>query len=107
MAIRPARIRRRTRRRKALAYRRIIVPLVPEVESEVAMALAAELADDRGASITAIVIIEVPAELPLEAHMLDEEAAAKRVLEEARAIGGSRGVPVKARTLRARLAGGG
>jgi nucleotide-binding universal stress UspA family protein len=37
--------------------------------------------------------------------MLDEEAAAKRVLEEARAIGGSRGVPVKARTLRARLAG--
>ena len=69
------------------------------------MALAAELADDRSSTITAVVVVEVPAELPLEAHMLDEERAAKLALEEARAIGYSRGVGVRTQTLRARLAG--
>jgi APA family basic amino acid/polyamine antiporter len=92
-------------RRRPLAYRRIVVPLVTGVESETAMALAAELADDRGATITAVVVVEVPAELPLEAHMLEEEAEAKRTLEDARAIAYSRGVNVRTQTLRARLAG--
>jgi nucleotide-binding universal stress UspA family protein len=92
-------------RRRPLAYRRIVVPLVADVESETAMALAAELADDRAATITAVVVIEVPAELPLEAHMLEEEREAKRTLEDARAIGYSRGVNVRAQTRRARLAG--
>ena len=40
-----------------------------------------------------------------EAHMLDEESAAKRALEDARAIASSRGVRVRARVLRARVAG--
>ena len=69
------------------------------------MALAAELADDKGSRITAVVVVEVPAALPLEAHMLEEEGAAKRALEEARAIGYARGVNVRTCTLRARLAG--
>ena len=69
------------------------------------MALAAELAEDRGSTITAVVVIEVPPELPLEAHMLEEEGAAKRTLEAARAIGAARGVNVRTQTLRARLAG--
>jgi basic amino acid/polyamine antiporter, APA family len=95
----------RTARRRALAYRRIVVPLTEQVESETAMALAAELAEDRGSTITAVVVIEVPAELPLDAHMLEEEADAKRTLEDARAIGYARGVNVRTRTVRARLAG--
>ena len=81
------------------------MPLDAGAESETAMALAAELADDRGSTITAVVTIEVPPELPLEAHMLEEEGAAKRTLEVARAIGASRGVSVRTQTLRARLAG--
>jgi nucleotide-binding universal stress UspA family protein len=92
-------------RSPGLAFHRIVVPLVAGDESEAAMALAAELAADRGACITAVAVIEVEPELPLEAHMLDEEARAKRVLEEAHAIGGSHGVAVRARTLRARQAG--
>jgi basic amino acid/polyamine antiporter, APA family len=91
--------------RSGLAYRRIVVPLVAGVESETAMALAAELAADRGSTITAIVVVEVPAALPLNAHMLQEEAEAKRTLEDARAIGYARGVRVRTQTLRARLAG--
>lgn len=69
------------------------------------MALAAELADDHGSTITAVVVVEVPATLPLDAHMLEDEVAAKGVLEEARAIGYARGVNVHTRVLRARLAG--
>jgi basic amino acid/polyamine antiporter, APA family len=82
-----------------------VVPLVAGAESETAMALAAELAHDRGSIITAVVAIEVPPELPLEAHMLEEEREAKRTLEAARAIGAARGVNVRTQTLRARLAG--
>lgn len=93
------------RRRGAFEYRRIVVPLTEQVESETAMALAAELAEDRGSTITAVVVIEVPAELPLDAHMVEEEADAKRTLEDARAIGYARGVNVRTRTVRARIAG--
>jgi len=101
MAVRAAELRRR----QALAYRRILVPLVSDEESETAMALAAELADDYGSRITAVVVVEVPPALPLDAHMLEDEAAAKRVLEDARAIGYARGVNVRTKVLRARLAG--
>jgi nucleotide-binding universal stress UspA family protein len=90
---------------RALAYRRIVVPLLANEESETAMSVAAELADDHGSTITAVVVIEMPAQLPLDAHMLEEEAAAKRTLEDARAIGSHRGVNVRCRTVRARLAG--
>lgn len=69
------------------------------------MALAAELADDHGSRITAVVVVEVPAALPLEAHMLEEEVEAKRALEDVRAIAYARGVGVCTRTVRARLAG--
>lgn len=100
MAVRPAPLRRPT-----VVYRRILVPLVADQESETAVALAAELAGDYGSTITAVVVVEVPAALPLDAHMLEEEAAAKRALEDARAIASARGVRVRARVLRARDAG--
>jgi len=63
------------------------------------------LFDEHGATISAVVVIEVPKQLPLDAHMLEEESDARKLLEEARAIGASRGVAVRARVLRARGAG--
>jgi basic amino acid/polyamine antiporter, APA family len=90
---------------RPIAHRRILVPLVADVESETAMALAAELAEDHGSTITAVVVVEVAAELPLEAHMLEQELEAKWALEDARAIGASRGLKVRTHVLRARLAG--
>ncbi len=101
MAVRAAELRRRP----AVAYRRILVPLIADEESETAVALAAELADDSGSRITAVVVVEVPPALPLDAHMLEEEAAAKRALEDARAIAYARGVGVRTEVLRARVAG--
>jgi nucleotide-binding universal stress UspA family protein len=94
-----------TLRRPGLSYRRIVVPLDVSEESEAAMALAAELADEHGTSIDVVVAIELPPQLPLEAHMLEEEAAARRVLEDARAIAGSCGLRVRTRVVRARQAG--
>jgi nucleotide-binding universal stress UspA family protein len=85
-------------RPRGLAYRRIVVPLVGR-DSETSVALAAELASEQGASIIAVVVIELPAELPLEAHMLEEEAQARRLIEEARAIAGSYGVRVRGRVV--------
>jgi nucleotide-binding universal stress UspA family protein len=87
-------------------YRRIVVPLADDDdESETGVELAAELAPDGGASITAVVVIEVPAALPLDAHMHDEEAAARRALDKAHAIAERRGVSLRERVVRARARG--
>jgi nucleotide-binding universal stress UspA family protein len=87
-------------------YRRIVVPLADDDdESETGVELAAELAPDGGASITAVVVIEVPPALPLDAHMHDEEAAARRALDKAHAIAERRGVTLRERVVRARARG--
>ena len=74
-------------------------------EAQPAVSVAAQLAAERGAEITAVVVIELPIELPLEAHMDAEEARARRLLEEARAIAGAHGVRLRARVVRGREAG--
>jgi nucleotide-binding universal stress UspA family protein len=95
----------RTSRADRVVYRRIVVPLGDDDESELGVALAAELAPEGGAAITAVVVIEVPPELPLDAHMHDEEALARRALEKANAIAASRGVRLRSRIVRARACG--
>ena len=74
-------------------------------ESELGVAIAAELAPEAGASITAVVVIEIPAALPLDAHMEQEEAVARRALDKAHAIAASRGVRLQERVVRARARG--
>jgi nucleotide-binding universal stress UspA family protein len=88
-----------------LAYRRIVVPIAGDDDSETGVALAAELAPEGGASITAVFVIEVPTELPLDAHMDDEEHAARAALEKAHAIAAGRGVRLHERIVRARARG--
>ena len=68
------------------------------------MAIACRLAAERRTSVTAVSVIEVPAELPLDAHMTDEEEQLKPVLAEASAIAELYGVRVEARILRGRAA---
>lgn len=81
------------------------MPVVDREVSEQAVALACRLAADRGAKVTAVSVIEVPVELPLGAHMVEEEAEAKRLLAEAAAIGDLHGVSVEQEILRGRVAG--
>ena len=85
-----------------LGYRRILVPVGDNPESEKAMDVACRLAEARSGVITAVAVVEVPPLLPLDAPMLDEEAHAHQLLERASAITDSYGVGVSTRRVRAR-----
>jgi APA family basic amino acid/polyamine antiporter len=89
----------------ALEYRRLLVPVLPGRASDEAIDLAASLAAERGARITAVSVVEVPLDRPLDAELREEEAVANRELDEARAVGDAYGVVVLPRLLRARSAG--
>jgi APA family basic amino acid/polyamine antiporter len=89
----------------ALEYRSILVPVKPGRTSEEAVDFAARLAAERGASIAAVSVVEVPLELPLDAHLEEEEERAYAALDAAAAIAELYGVEVTERLVRARNAG--
>ncbi len=90
----------------ALEYRNVLVPVVWQRESEAAVDLACRLAAERGGSIVALTVIEIPLELPLDAPLDDKTLHhADDLLDEARAIGDAYGVDVVGRLVRARRAG--
>jgi nucleotide-binding universal stress UspA family protein len=70
-----------------------------------AMETACQLAAEHGACVTVVAVIEVPVELPLDAHMIEEEAEAKRLLECARAVADDYGVKASTSLVRSREAG--
>lgn len=87
-----------------LGYRRILVPTAGNPESEKAMDVACRIAAARCALITVIAVVEIPALLPLDAHMTDEESWAHQILDRAASIADSYGVGVSKRHIRAREA---
>jgi basic amino acid/polyamine antiporter, APA family len=90
----------------ALEYRNVLVPVIDQHESEAAVDLACRLATERGASIVALTVVELPLELPRDAELPPEvEERADHLLDEARAIGDAYGVDVIGRIVRARRAG--
>src|SRR5438105_3575514 len=89
----------------AVDYHRILVPLVRRAGSEEAMAIACQLAADRRATVTATTVVEIPAELPLDAEMAGEDADARELLRHAAAIADLNGVNVQTHVLRGRAAG--
>ena len=86
------------------AYRRILVPVSDRRSCDQAIAIACRLAAERGASLTVVHALEVPAHLPLDADMPAEEQAARDVLTEARAVAELYGVGASTRVVRARSA---
>jgi nucleotide-binding universal stress UspA family protein len=91
---------------RGLGYRRILVPVRDNPESEQAMDVACRLAGEHGAVVTAVAVVEVPQLLPLDAHMAEDERAAHRLLERAGAVADSYGVGIHPRIVRARDAAG-
>jgi APA family basic amino acid/polyamine antiporter len=81
------------------------VPIAPGYASDEAMDVASRLAAERGATIVAMTVVEVPLHLPLDAYLPEQVEEANRQLDEARAIGESYGVKVITRLVRARNAG--
>jgi nucleotide-binding universal stress UspA family protein len=90
--------------RVSVGYRRIVVPIADNAESEKAMDVACRLAAEHRASIAAVTVTEVPPLLPLDAHMREEEEEARELLLRAHAIGVSYGVDISVRVLRSREA---
>jgi nucleotide-binding universal stress UspA family protein len=95
----------RRRRLSAGSYERVLVPVDSRSESFQALDLACRLAADSHAKISAIVVLEVPALLPLDAHLRDEEEDARQILDRARAIANSYGIKLSATAVRARDSG--
>jgi nucleotide-binding universal stress UspA family protein len=82
------------------------VPVIDRHDSEAAVDLACRLATERGASIVALTVLEVPLELPMDAELpLELEQRGNDLLDEVRAIGDAYGVNVIGRLARARRAG--
>jgi nucleotide-binding universal stress UspA family protein len=92
------------RARQFLGYRRILVPLIDNLESRKALDNSCRLATNRGASITALAVIEIPQQLPLDAQMTEEEEDARQLLDRAQATVNSHGISLSTRLLRAREA---
>jgi APA family basic amino acid/polyamine antiporter len=88
-----------------LEYRSILVPLAPGRGTEEALDVACRLATERGARIAAIAVVEIPLELPLDAHLELEENEANELLDDARTVGDSYGVDVLGRLARSRSPG--
>jgi APA family basic amino acid/polyamine antiporter len=88
-----------------IEYRTILVPVSRSPESEEALVAAARLAAERGATIAAVRVLEVPFELPIDAALPEEEEEADVLLDEARALVEGYGVRAVPRLVRARRAG--
>jgi nucleotide-binding universal stress UspA family protein len=85
-----------------LGYKRVLVAVAEGAECEPSVDAACRLAAEKGAALHAVAVIEVPALLPLDAHMTEEEIAARRLLEHAQAIADSYGVRVSTEIARGR-----
>ena len=103
MTIRASAFRRSGRR--AIAYRRLLVPVSADEQTLHAVDLACRLGRETRAAISLIAVIEVPNELPLDAHMRDEEKTARHALDQAQAIADSYGIGSSTRIVRGRQAG--
>src|SRR5262249_40316235 len=89
----------------ASGFPHLLLPIAPGEEGNGGPAVACTLATERGATVRAISVVEIPAELPFDAHMFEEEAAARRHLLQAREVGESHGVTVEIEIVRGRSAG--
>ena len=86
-------------------YQRILVPMKLGPIGEEVLATAIKLAEEQGATVSAIHVIAVPKDKPLDAEMIEEEERAEASLAEAKLLAAEHGVTVEGRILRARSIG--
>lgn len=86
-------------------YERILVPVNGTRLSDEMMVLACQLATEKGATIDAVYVVEVPMNLPLDASMERERARGAQILDVAVAVAAEFGVEVWPHLVPARRAG--
>jgi APA family basic amino acid/polyamine antiporter len=67
-------------------YERILVPVVGTRLSDEMMVLGCQLAAEKGATIDAVYVVEVPMHLPLDAPLAEERLHGRQVLDAAMAV---------------------
>ncbi|HET8607518.1 MAG TPA: universal stress protein [Gaiellaceae bacterium] len=86
-------------------FSRILVPMKLGLIGEEMIATAVRLAQERGASVTALHVVRVPLELPLDEPMIDREERAEASIAEAKLLGSENGVEVEGAIVRSRSIG--
>ncbi|MBA3717242.1 MAG: universal stress protein, partial [Actinobacteria bacterium] len=86
-------------------YENILVPMKLGPIGEEVLATAIKLAEEQHSKVTAVHVIKVPLDQPLDAPLYDEEERAAASLAEAEQIAGEHGVEVEGVIVRARALG--
>src|SRR5438067_5022488 len=86
-------------------YSSILVPMKLGEIGEEMVATAVKLAQERGSSVEALYVIQVPLDRPLDAEMEEAEERAAASIAEAKLLGSDHGVQVNGETVRARSIG--
>ncbi|HEX5173356.1 MAG TPA: universal stress protein [Gaiellaceae bacterium] len=86
-------------------FSKILVPMKLSEIGEEMIATAIKLAQERGAAVVALHVINVPLDQPLDAELYHQEERAAESLAEAAALGADLGVPVEGHSIRARSIG--
>jgi basic amino acid/polyamine antiporter, APA family len=87
------------------AYERILVPMKLGPIGEEVLATAIKLAEERGSVVSAVHVIAVPLDKPLDAEMFEAEERAEASLAEAKLLAAEHGVTVEGKVPRARSIG--
>ncbi|MFA5802436.1 MAG: universal stress protein [Thermoleophilia bacterium] len=86
-------------------YNNILVPMVGSRISSEAMVMACQLAAEEKSAIQALVVIEVPMNLPLESVLPEEQKVAEGLLDEAIELAKEYAVPLYPKIVAGRVAG--
>jgi basic amino acid/polyamine antiporter, APA family len=86
-------------------YERILVPMKLGPIGEEVLATAIKLAEERGSTVSALHVIAVPLDKPLDAAMIEAEERAEASLAEAKLLAAEHGVTVEGKIVRARAIG--
>jgi len=94
-------VHRRARPTTGLAYARLLVPVLPDDDGDVAVAEACLLASD-GGTVVVVAPVDVELERPLEVPDDEVDSRIEAALGRARALGLVYGVDVRTRVVRTR-----
>ncbi|HZB34688.1 MAG TPA: universal stress protein [Gaiellaceae bacterium] len=86
-------------------YERILVPMKLGPIGEEILATAIKLAEERGSTVSALHVIVVPLDKPLDADMIEAEERAEASLAEAKLLAAEHGVNVEGKIVRSRSIG--
>jgi APA family basic amino acid/polyamine antiporter len=87
------------------AWSRILVPMKLGPIGEEVIATAIKLAEEQGSPVSALHVIPVPMEKPLDAELFEAEERAEASLAEAKLLAAEHGVTVEGKIVRARSIG--